>query len=149
MAQELTTLTPNVREASFDDIPHIVELGREFHSKSGWSSEPFSDYVFTITCQNLITAPHAVLLYNRYGMLGGMRMQTYFGGTPFAQELFWYARRGGRDLMRAFEDWTRSQGMEKIVAGAVTLDGNRDAYMDELYRRRGWRQIERHYTKDV
>lgn len=138
----------SVRIAEKSDIPAILDLGERFHAMSPWRDKPFDRDATQAVLQRLIEQPEGVLLYNGHGMIGGVLSQIYFGGGLIAQELFWFADKGGRDLIKAFEAWAFKSGASGIVMVNLNLNPRKDRVMGKMYERRGYALRERHYYKD-
>lgn len=138
-----------VREAVGADIPAILDLGERFHGLSPWRDRPFNRDATEQTVRNLIASPHGALLFNGAGILGGVLAPIYFGGGLIAQELFWFADRGGRELIKGFEGWARDNGADGVLMVNLALNARTDALMDRMYQRMGYGLRERHYWKDL
>jgi hypothetical protein len=143
------TLKTLVREATEADIPAILDLGERFHALSPWRDRPFDREATERTVANLIASPQGVLLFNGEGILGGVLAPIYFGGGLIAQELFWFADRGGRELLDGFETWAREQGACGVLMVNLVLDERTDAIMNRMYERRGYALRERHFYKEL
>lgn len=137
------------REATLSDVPNIVAIGRRFHAISPWSDQPFCGERTANTIISLMDAPNGVVFYNGHGILGGVVSQALFGSGIYAQELFWFADKGGRDLIQAFEEWAKTQGAKGVIMLNLTLDPRTDKLMDRMYKRKGYAMRERSYYKDL
>ena len=139
----------SIREATIDDLPHLLEIGERLHAMSPWSDQVFCPEQTSQTISSLIASPDGVVFYNGQGMLGGIVAQAAFGVGRVAQELFWFADAGGRDLIQAFEQWSADQGANGVIMLNLALDPRTDKLMDRLYSRRGYEMRERTYYKDL
>jgi GNAT superfamily N-acetyltransferase len=138
-----------VREARPDDFPAILEMGRRFHEFSPWRDRPFSNDATLEMLQRITDSEDAVLFTNGSGILGGVVAPIYFGGGTVAQELFWFADKGGRALLDAFEAWAKERGADGILMISLALDERTDQRMSKIYERRGYRLRERNFYKEV
>jgi hypothetical protein len=137
------------RKATLEDLPHILEMGRRFHAMSSWSDQEFCPIQTSQTVMNLINSPDGVVFYNGEGMLGGLLAQSPFTPGYNAHEFFWFADRGGRDLIQAFERWAEEKGANGVLMLNLTLGPRTDKIMDRMYSRRGYEMRERTYFKDL
>ncbi len=138
-----------VRPATHDDIPAILDLGERFHALSPWRDRPFSRDATEQTVRALIDNEDACLFFNGAGILGGVLSQIYFGGGLIAQEAFWFADKGGRELLDAFEAWAAQKGACGVIMVHLALNDRADAVMGAMYARRGYALRESHYFKEL
>lgn len=99
-------------KASKSDIPHIVEMGAEFHKasgmKCGFNPQEFSGFVSGIIDQG-------VIFKTDHGMIGGVIAPAYCDHSHLqAIELFWWAEKGGVALLRTFEEWALDNKANEI-----------------------------------
>lgn len=137
------------RPATEADIPAILDLGERFHALSPWRDRPFDRGATEQTVRNLISAPCGALFFNGAGILGGVLSPIYFGGGLVAQELFWFADRGGRELLDAFEAWAAENGAAGVLMVNLVMNERTDAVMNRMYERRGYQLRERHFYKEL
>jgi hypothetical protein len=135
--------------AALEDVPDMVRMGARMHSMSPWSGRPFDPDATANMMAGLIASPDGVLLWTGEAMLGGLIVPIYFGGGRVAQELFWFADRGGLALLTAFEAWAKDKGADVIVMASLALGPEADERLGRLYERRGYKIRERHYAKEV
>lgn len=138
-----------VRPATREDIPAILDIGERFHVFSPWRDLPFSREATAQMLERLMDADEGALFYNGHGILGGVVSQIYFGGGLVAQELFWFADKGGRELLEAFEAWAAEKGATGVLMISLAIDERTDERMDAIYRRRGYALRERNYYKEI
>ena len=133
-----------IRRATLEDMPDVVRLADEFRAYSPYSAIPLDEDAFTAFAARLIE--HGVILMSEDGLLGGCLNPIYFNPAyVFAAELFWWARKGGQDLLRAFEGWAQEQG-----AVGVQFTGLRDDHsraIERVFRRAGYAPIETAFIK--
>lgn len=135
-----------IRQATHDDIPLIVSMGRDFHAYSPWRHIPFDADGLGVFVGHVID--RGVVLLNDGGMIGGIMNPLYFNPAhSVACELFWWAKSGGRDLMRAFEAWGESNGAAGYQFSA--LNDDMAERMENLFNRAGYRKMETGYYKDA
>ena len=138
-----------VKQATPKDFPAILEMGRRFHEFSPWRDRPFSDDATLEMLQRITDSEDAVLFTNGTGILGGVVAPIYFGGGVVAQELFWFADKGGRELLDAFEQWADDKGASGVLMISLAIDEKTDERMGKIYERRGYRLRERNYYKGL
>lgn len=91
---------------------------------------------------------NGLVLTNGEGAIGGMMAPIYFNpGKIVMEESFWWARRGGRDLLKEFCRAARAMGADFISLS--TLENDRQALVDRLVGSMGFRPLERRYLKDL
>lgn len=146
-----------VREATLEDMPRILELGREFFAESGYKGiiEYDEDSART-TFEGLIASETAVILLMEMGGLivggaGAMVAPFYMNANQLVgQEFFWFVSedfRGTRqalDLFNCLEAWSRSVGAEFFVM--IALRENFDK-VSKLYERKGYIKTETNFIK--
>ena len=143
-----------IRPASHTDIPRLVDLGHRFMAESGYDRFlPRSRQAQADLARMLIEAPNGlVLVYENdvdviTGMIGIMATNHPHAGIPVMSELFWYVEPGARGvgvrLLKAAEDWARSNGVKKSLV--VAPDGR----VADFYRRMGYARIEEQFIKDL
>jgi GNAT superfamily N-acetyltransferase len=138
-----------VKQATPDDFPAILKMGRRFHEFSPWRDRPFSDDATLEMLHRITESDDAVLFTNGTGILGGVVAPIYFGGGVVAQELFWFADKGGRELLDAFEQWADDKGASGVLMISLAMDEKTDERMGKIYERRGYRLRERNYYKGL
>lgn len=135
-----------IRKATYDDLPMVVDFGREFHSISPWREIPFDGDSTSAFATKLIDG--GVILISETGMIGGLLNPLYFNPSyVVACELFWWAKAGGRQLMAAFEEWAEEEGAMGLQFSALG-DDNADR-MARLFNRSGYRKVETGYFKEI
>jgi len=135
-----------IREATAQDMPLIVELGREMHARSVWRDyAAFDGTDFDNSAQRLIDDPDGAVFLSRRGMLWLSIVSLYFNsGVRIAAEMFFYAPDGRGDaLRRAGERWAR-QSAQLI---AMNAHGNTDPRARLLYERAGYAALEHSFLR--
>ena len=135
-----------MREATADDIPLLVDMGRKFHA----ASNQFCDYSEAATggmLARMIEAEEAVVLISEKGLIGGVLSPAYCADNwKMAVELFWWAEdRQGLRLLKGFEDWAALNGANEIRMTTLT----NLTRADELLRRKGYAPLEISYGKAI
>lgn len=127
-----------IRQAGEDDIPVLLYWLSEFHRASFFDSViPFDVSSTEDTIRKLLGGDNAVVLMHDYGVIGGLIVPFFFNDARTqAIEMFWYAKRDGAALMKAFEDWAVRNGADVTIMGS--LPGERQDTVNMIYRRRGY-----------
>ena len=137
-----------IRPATHDDIPALVDIGREFvamspHRILGEFDPEAVARMFGFMIDNPATC---VLLTNDCGLIGGIMTGVYFCPTEMMmEELFWFAHKGGRDLLKAFEKKAREMGADYIYLS--TLENAKADVATRMAQGMGFQPIERRYMK--
>lgn len=136
-----------MRQATVEDIPRIVELGRAFHAASPWRDVAYDADATANTVAGAITGPGVVFLTEN-GMIGGIVSPLWFNpAVKVGIEMFWWAPTGGRALREAFEQWAKSEGATMIQFSALA-DENLER-VDRIYSRSGFTRAETVYVKGL
>lgn len=137
------------RLATLIDVPAIVAMGARFHAMS--PHRPVGEYdaaAVARVVRMLITSPDGVVVTNEEGMIGGLIAPVYFSpDVRMLEEHFWWSGKGGRDLLRAFEDEGRRRGAHLVMLS--TLENDRSAAIDRLVSRQGYGALEKRYMKRI
>lgn len=137
-----------IREAGFDDIPAVMEMGRKFAddagvtARIGWDDDSVRDMLET-----LIENDDGVLLVSERGMIGGFVSAHPFNrNVRVFSELFWRAEDGnGLALLAEAERLAAERGATRSLM--VAMDG-----MDRtrrLYARLGYAPCEAQFMKEI
>lgn len=152
-------MTIDIRAATEDDIPEIVEMGARFYAESKWEDiiAAFDPVSFEITVRHMMVPESGgiVLVAQNGSGLAGMAAAAIFPcffnlHVLQAQEVFiWCApsARGhaGPRLMDGLETVAKGLGAKAMMGGKV--DGLRDAAMTAFWTRRGYRAGETSFVK--
>lgn len=125
------------KEATLNDIPTLVPMLRKFWAASGYEF-PFDVNWVIHTLEELIESPDAVVYFHDHGLIGGAISPVWFSDRMIAQEMFWWASKDGRPLLKAFEDWAR----DRQVDGVAMIHLSTEDRVAHLYRRRGYKPRE-------
>ena len=123
-----------LREASEDDVGHLIQLGREMHQESAFNFLLFDEKMVKNTAFDYIRKNNACvfLVFNDtkcIGMHVGSLTSYFFCDALLAAGLVTYVHpkyRGGRAallLMRAFIDWSKNRDVAEVYIG-VSVDIN-------------------------
>lgn len=129
--------------ATEKDVPLIVELGREAHSRSAYCGlVDFVDADFESACRHLMNDPDAIVLVSGRGSLWMKRFPVYFNhADSFAHEVFFYATEGGDALRREGMKWAQGT-LATFSRNAAT-----DPRLDNLYLRAGMTPLEHTFVR--
>jgi len=100
--------------------------------------------IVKLELQSLISSPNSCVFIHDNGAIGGRISRLPFGPGNMAQEVFWWAERGGLILMRAYEDWAQEKGASVICMASLP-----NSRVDAIYRRRGYEPCEQFYKKVI
>lgn len=142
-----------IREATFDDVPRLVELGCEFLKNSRYqgSIAPNPD-AMALLVGALIEQPHGLVLVSEdggevTGMIGVIATFHPMSGEKVMSEMFWYVtpdKRGhGVRLLFAAEKWAKHHGIAKSIMISPTKK------VSSLYRRLGYSKLEEQFVKAI
>lgn len=135
-----------IRKATHDDLDAVVSFGSDFHAYSPWREIAFDRDATKAFCEMLING--GVILISETGIIGGLMNPLYFNPSyNVACELFWWATSGGRELMKAFEDWGVENNASAFQFSA--LGDDKSERMAQLFDRAGYRRVETGYFKEV
>jgi GNAT superfamily N-acetyltransferase len=140
-----------IRQATLDDVPRLVELGREFITSSRYRSalRPNPDAMGMLAAK-LIEAPHGLVLVSEAGgavtgMIGVIATFHPMSGDSVMSEMFWYvtpvARGHGVRLLKAAEAWAKSHDIKQAIMISPTKK------VSAFYRRVGYSKLEEQYVK--
>lgn len=133
-----------IREATPDDLAQVVRLGGEFHAHSPYAAIPYDPQAFGAFAGRLIDG--GVILLSEDGMLGGLLNPLFFNpSVVMGAELFWWARKEGRQLREAFEAWAEARGAQGVQFSG--LADERQATIRKLFERAGYVAGEQSFFK--
>lgn len=143
-----------IREAVEEDFSQMLVMARQFHAASPFAKYSFDDERFKNTCGALIPGG-SVFVAETNGTVNGMAAAVvgslwFSDDVKIGQELFWWCPDGGQEAMalrQALEDWAKDQGT--VLFDMVCLENEKTNVMARLYRREGYRPVERHFLKEL
>lgn len=138
-----------IREATHADIPALVAWGREFHGIA--PHRPMGEYDPSAVARMLrfmIDSPQAMVLTNGNGGIGGVYAPVYFNPSKWMfEESFWWAERGGLDLLDAAIEEGRKWGASFLLLS--TLENRKSPAIHRLLAGKGFSLLERRYLKEL
>lgn len=135
-----------LRKATHKDVDVVVDMGRDFHAYSPWRAIEFDRDATSAFVTSLID--NGVVFISDTGMIGGLMNPLYFNPSyAVACELFWWAKSGGRELMKAFEDWASGNSASGIQFSS--LGDERSDRMAVLFERAGYSKVETGWFKEI
>lgn len=149
--------TLTIRALTREEIPLCFPSGEAFYAEVSLPGR-FSAMTFLDSWQKFYDRHMGVILGlwldGRYiGGLGGIIAPDPNTGDLTGVECFWYVmpeHRGARmgiRLVDAFEVWAREHGASHVIM--VYVHGREGNTLDRLYQRRGYRELETCYVKDL
>lgn len=143
-----------IRPAEHSDVGALADLGAAFHAEIG-SFTAFDRDSFIRSCEAwLDTAIFLVADAGEVvGMICGFVAPVYFNQESIiAHELFWWVapdhRNGvGQQLLDGFADEARARGATHEIQ--TTAESARIETLNSMYRRKGFRPIERAYVREL
>lgn len=141
-----------IREATFDDIESVVELGRDFIAGSQYAGfvKPDGEAMFH-TVRSLVEH-HVVFVLEVMngpvvGILGMMVYPHAVTGEQCAVECFWWVdptfRGHGLSMLKRAEQWATDKG----AAFIQMVQPDSEARLGKVYERLGYRVTEHQYQK--
>ena len=138
-----------IRPATHDDIPALIDMGREFHAMS--PHKPMGEYdgeAVGNMLEFLISSPSAIVLTNGAGAIGGVMAPIYFCPVKWMlEESFWWSRSSGFELLQEFLNGAREMGATCVYLS--TLENKRSPAIHRILTRIGFRLVEHRYVKDL
>jgi GNAT superfamily N-acetyltransferase len=149
-----------VRNATAEDLPRYLHLGRMFHAASPMHNVvPFDEEGYAKFYLQAIEIPTvgmwlAEMENEIVGIAGAILYPLYFNPNALvAQELWWWLTpksRGsgaGALMFRQIENWAKENGASAVFM--IALEDSRAKKMEHLYARAGFRPMERTFIKEV
>lgn len=138
-----------IRNATYDDIPNIIAMGKTFTDMAGFSEHVgYCEETVEQTLKNLIDNDAGFLLIGE-GMIGGVIHPHPFNGNMIVgQELFWWSQGGdGFALKNEIEKQAKAKGCKFWIM--LALECARPKAVGRLLERDGYRLIEHNYMKEL
>lgn len=138
-----------IRKATDTDIPRLAAMGERFHAMSPHKGMgEYDREAVARMLRFLLGNPHALVLTNGDGVIGGMMAPVYFNpAKTMMEESFWYAEKGGKDLLKAFCKEARLMGADYVYLSTLTND--RSDIIDRVVTHMEFRPVERRYVKEL
>ncbi len=139
-----------IREATADDIPAIMEMGKRFADDAGVTAQVgWDDESVTATLHHLIDSDDGILLVGDNGMIGGLIYpHPYNRAVRVFQEFFW--RSEGREGLRLYKAAiNQAKAMGASLGVMIATDEMEPEATGRLYERLGYQPAERHYMRKL
>lgn len=136
-----------VRQATPDDVPHLVALVARFHAEPRWPAPlSFNPEDFAAICRELLE--HGAIFCSDGGLLGLMVSPSIYNRADrVCSELFFWAPDGRGDaLRRAGEGWAANHA-DLLVMGCH--EPGPVERITNWYRRAGYTPIGRQFAKGL
>lgn len=147
----------NIRQLTTDDLPKLAACAEHFYASSKFLEEFKLDHFckfWECLLSNNVGVIFGLLDGERIcGVIGGMAFPEPYNGKLVATEMFWWVdqdSRRGTGSMRLyckFEKWAEDKGCAKVRM--IHLSDSMPYVMEGIYKRLGFEELERHYTKDL
>lgn len=141
-----------IREATFDDIEAVVELGRNFIAGTQYANFVIPDGEAMFNTVRMLIDKHAVFVMEIMngpivGILGIMLYPHAVTGEQCAVECFWWVkptfRGSGLSMLKRAEQWARDRG----AAFIQMVQPHSEAKLGRVYERLGYTVTEHQYQK--
>jgi len=159
--QQAVAVAPRCRiwPLTVEELPRAACYGQAFYAETGAHGTFRVDFFVEIWTA-LITSGAGVILglYVEEELVGGLAAMVapdMYDGRATATEFFWYTTPEHRQgtypirLIRAYEQWARDKGVAPTDIRMASLAGENEEQLDRLYRKLGYRLLERHYEKEA
>lgn len=143
-----------IREATIDDIPKLVEMGRSLHDETTYKHVEYSPERVAETCRLMISNGFLVVAEKGGQVVGVMMGDVYVPwyttermGIDYTLYITPEHRNGliAVKMIKRFEAWCISMGAKQIRPGIGTGDPN----AIRLYKALGYRSVGEWFLKDV
>ena len=143
-----------IRAATFEDIPAIIEIGKRGHAASDNARYPFNEgktklllaqlMIGKKTCIFVATEGAAIV-----GFLLGQEEEYVYADLKYATDIAVYAEAvgAGRKLLDRFERWAFDERKVDQLLLGVSHGGASAKQTESLYRRRGFAHVGGIFTK--
>lgn len=127
--------------ACFDDIEAILDICQEAHDLSPhYRHIPSDRHKARASLAQMILNPHMLVAFNGNGVLIAVAAPSWWGDGLVISDVFFYARKGGRTLLREYLKWARAFPGNNQISIGVTFGGEAGERAEQLYRRLGFEQ---------
>lgn len=144
-----------IREATAEDMPELLRMGKTFYESTPWSSHyPFNEARLEETMGKLLSDDRGSLFVSERGlgeldgMIGSLVYDLWPADGMTGQELFWWSESAvGRQLRERAEVWAKELGAGTFLV--VAVKELRHESLEQIYRRAGYAPIEQVYLKVI
>lgn len=136
-----------IREATLEDMPEMVRLGKAFHERMVYNTRPFDAASFEEALTGYVESPHVGIWIGDKAMAVAMVGTHPATGHLMASELLLYSEgaRQGLALLKEMKNWAKAKGASDLI---LTDQMNmRD--LAALYERAGAFPVERVYRAEL
>jgi len=140
-----------VYRARYEDVFPIVAFCKKFHATSGWERVPMD---IDVLRKNIVTVVRTMgydvlVAKDDEGRVQGILIATtdrmIFGKTRYATDAHFVANKGGLQLLREFERWSREQDAACIIMSIATADP--EGRIEKFYELAGFERIGTAFVK--
>lgn len=141
--------------ATHDDLPDLLEMTKQFHKASPYSEQEYNEDQVIRLIKSFLDGDKAerlIIMYGSVGMLAAMTTPMLFNSEKISTDVMWWVDpesrgKAGPALFDAYEFWARKVGCRYIQA--ALLETEQSDRIEKLYKRRGYKRLERAYLKEV
>lgn len=147
-----------IRLATKDDLPRLLQLGKEMHEESNYASFSYCPEKVEQMLNNLLEGAGVIFVAERGGVviggIAGMVYSPFFSNDKAATDIGLFIAKTTRGLMTAptliktFTNWAEEQPGVKQIRPGASLGGKTDA-ISKLYERCGYQTVGAVFMKEV
>lgn len=144
-----------IREATFDDVPEIIEIGKRGHAASDNARFKFNEAKAKLLCAQLIVGKTTCLFVavdngKIVGILLGQTEEYVYCNMRYATDIALYAEApgAGRALLKRFEKWAFDEKKVDQLLMGVSFKAGQNRQAEAMYRRRGFAHVGGIFTKN-
>ena len=143
-----------IRQLKIDELEGLFQLADQFFVDSEFLKD-FDRDIFVQSWRGFLNSGNGIIFVMEKdgvftGAIGALKFPDPNNGRLIASELFWYVDREhrghGLKLLDAFEAWADSCGCQQKIM--VYLADLMPEQVKHIYERKGYKQMEIHYTKE-
>lgn len=147
-----------IRALTVAELPQAARFGADFYAEAN-APGVFRPDFFSALWTALIGNGSGIILglFEGEDLVGGLAAMVapdIYDGRLIATEFFWYTRPEYRHgtypirLIRAYEQWAAEKGVASCDIRMTAIEGLNDEQIGRLYRKLGYRPLERQWGKD-
>ena len=143
-----------IRNATVNDIPKMIEIGKNLASSTTYKSVNYSEERIEKTIRTLIEHGFCVVAEKNGEIVGGMMGDVYtpwYSNDRMGIDYTLYIEREHRNgllavkMIKKFEQWCISMGVKQIRPGIGTGDKN----VIRMYKALGYQSVGEWFLKEV